>query len=405
MPSVRLSYRGHCYLVIDLRDKCEKTYFMRKFAILLSLLIGLSSTEANASLNGIEDYSEPRIVAISARQFISGVPWANYSGYLYSPRIVFSAGHIKDHDENSDLFVSQPNKKIASGMSTVKVVKVLFPETYKTKIYSDDFAILILEKPLADISPAPLITAELLSTAISSRIPMKEIGFGAYQDVCAELKVAAPCQFGGERTSLVPRSIEMTPWDAAGIKLKYNQYQAEIADHLFLTTTYKGGPCGGDSGGPTTVNINNQNYYVGTVATGFWNAYACGQSPGDVGDTVGYTAPVYKFLNLIAEAEKYVATHPLVTPKAEPTSVAKPIPNVTSSLSTTKYQYLIEIAKEWAKKSRKIDTATKQCSSARDKGLIYKNGKLTAIGVTAAIIRNDLKTKAGFSACLEGFKK
>jgi secreted trypsin-like serine protease len=194
----------------------------------------------------------------------------------------------------------------------------------------------------------------------------------------------------------------MTPWDAAGIKSKYNQYQAEVADHLFLTTSYKGGGCGGDSGGPTTVNMNNQNYYVGTTATGFWNAYACGQSPGYVGDTVGWTAPVFKFLNLITEAEKYVSEHPYAPPKSETSSTAKPLPTSTSTFSD--YQYLVEIAREWAKRSRSTDTASKQCSSARDRGLIYRNGKITSIGSKEAAIRKDLRSKAGFAACLEGFK-
>jgi secreted trypsin-like serine protease len=376
---------------------------MRKLALLLSLPLAFISATAHASLNAIEDFSEPRIVAISNQQNVVGVAWANYSGYLYSPRIVFSAGHIKDHDEQHDLFVSQPNQKIESGMTTVKVIKVIYPETYKTKIYADDFSILILEKPLANVSSAPLITPELLAQAISAKNPMKQIGFGAYQDVCAEMKVAAPCQFGSERTSVVPRSIEMTPWDATGIQSKYNQYQAEIADHLFLTIAYKGGPCGGDSGGATTVNINTKNYYVGTVATGFWNAYACGQSPGYVGDTVGYTAPVYKFLNLISDAEKYVSEHPYLPPQVEPAPLAKPSP--TQNSASSKYQYLTEIAREWAKRSRPTDTANKQCASARDRGLIYKYGKLTSIGLTELKIRNDLKTKSGFAACLNGFKK
>jgi hypothetical protein len=175
---------------------------MSKRAILaLAVAISLIPTAASASLDGKEDYSEPRIVAISSQQIISGGPWANYSGYLYSPRIIFSAGHIKDHDANNDLYVSQPNEKLEKGMPTVRVVKVIFPESYRTKIYADDFAILILEKPLANVPTAPLITPELLASAVSAKLPMKQIGFGIYQDVCAELKLPSPCQFGGDWTS------------------------------------------------------------------------------------------------------------------------------------------------------------------------------------------------------------
>jgi len=375
--------------------------------VVLILTISLTSVmaSASASLNAREDFSEPRIVAISMSNSISNTPWANGSGYLYSPRIIFSAGHIKDRDEFSQIYVSQPNQKLKAGMETVKVIKKIFPSTYKTRIYKDDFAILILEKPLADVAPAPLITPELLARAIVAKTPMKQLGFGAYQDVCAELKVSSPCQFGSDRTSLVPRSIEMIPWDASGIKAKYNQYQAEIADHLFLTTSYRGGPCPGDSGGSTTVTIDGKDYYVATVASGFWNGYACGQGGGTVDDSLGYTAPVYKFLDLIAEAEKYVTDNPYVAAKAttspKATVAAKPsAPNVSSQ-----YQYILKLAQGWAKTSKTGDTALKQCSSARDKGVIYKNGKATPIGATKTNLRRDLKRYPGFSACLAGFIK
>jgi hypothetical protein len=373
---------------------------MRKpFIVLIATLAVFIPNTASASLDAQEDFSEPRIVAISGSSSIGNTPWANGSGYLYSPRIIFSAGHIKDRDEFSQIYVSQPNQKLKAGMETVKVIKKIFPSTYKTRIYKDDFAILILEKPLADIAPAPLITSELLAKAIAEKIPMKQLGFGAYQDVCAELKVSSPCQFGSDRTSLVPRSIEMVPWDAAGIKARYNQYQAEIADHLFLTSPYRGGPCPGDSGGSTTVKINGESYYVATVASGFWNGYSCGQGGGTVEDSLGYTAPVFKFLDLIAEAEKYIADNPYIAPIATPTSSPK------ATKSADPYQYILTLAKQWAKTSRASDTALKQCSSARDKGVIYKNGKATPIGATSTNLRRDLKRYPGFNACLAGFSK
>ena len=372
---------------------------------LATLLFSLLPESASASLNGQEDYSVTRIVAISNNENVGNGSWANYSGYLFSPRIIFSAGHMKDHEDGGNFYVSPPNQKISSGMKVVKAVKVLYPSTYATKIYRDDFSIVILEKPLTEISKAPLITPELLGQAISTKIPMKVTGFGAYQDVCLELKVTPPCQFGGDRTSLVPRSTEMIPWNASEVRSKYNQFNPDIADHLFLTTAYKYGPCGGDSGGSTTVLLDGISYYVGTVPSGFWNAYACGQSPGGPGDTLGYTAPVYKFLDLITEAEKYVAEHPYIPPKADPSPISQPTPSPTKSTEGYSFQYLTDLAKKWSKASRKTDTANKQCTSARDKGFVFKNGKLVSLGFSETMIRNDLKTKAGYAACLKGFKK
>lgn len=294
---------------------------MRKFLIGALASVFLLPTVAFASLNGTPDFSEPRVVAVYASNSNSFSPWANASGYLYSPRIVFTAGHLKDNNEVSTFFVADPNQKLKSGMKAVKVEKVFYPENYTKGIYSNDFAIFVLSAPLAQVKNAQLATPELIKQAVASQIPMKVIGYGVYQDACKAMKKEPPCRSGNDITSSVPRSIYMNPFDAFGIKEKYNSFDPRIEDHLFLTTTEKGGPCPGDSGGPTTVALNGIQYYVGTVPSGFWNAYACGQSEYRPGDIIGWTAPVYKFSDLIAQAEKYVLDHPVKT--ASKTTPAK----------------------------------------------------------------------------------
>ena len=365
----------------------------RRISILVTAIILSITNSAHASLDGKEDYSVSRVVAVSTSEQVTSSPWVNGSGYLYSPRIVFSAGHLKDHNPSGIFYVSQPNKKIISGMESVKVVKAIYPSNYIQKIYSNDFAIFILEKPLAQVETAPLVTPEILSTAIASKSPMKIVGFGAFEDVCQLQKQTAPCPFGSERTSLVPRSIGMVPSNASEVERKFHQSDERIADHLFLTGPHKSGPCGGDSGGPTIATVNGTDYYVGTVPTGFWNAYACGQSPGYEGETIGWTAPVYKFVDLIAEAEKFVSEHPYAAPKISPFPTKAQLKDV------------VELAKKWALTSRSTDTPSKQCRSARDKGLIYKSGKPIPLGSKAQSIRAILKTTSGFQACLDGFTR
>lgn len=103
------------------------------------------------------------------------------------------------------------------------------------------------------------------------------------------------------------------------------------------------------------------------------------------------------------EAEKYVAEHPYVELTSIPQS-SKTSPSPTKS-SATDYRYLTELAKKWSLSSKKADTARKQCISARDKGIIYKNGKATSIGLMATLIKRDLETFKGFQACLDGFRR
>ena len=119
-----------------------------------------------------------------------------------------------------------------------------------------------------------------------------------------------------------------------------------------------------------------------------------------MGDTIGYTAPVYKFLDLIAAAEKYVAEHPYSQKKGLAEPKTSPAPKAVN-----KYQYITDLAKGWAKASKASDTAIIQCKSARDSGLIYRQGKAVSIGVRAKEIRKDLNNYPGFKACLDGFNK
>lgn len=367
-----------------------------KIKALLAGVVALTIVpgSASASLNGRADFSEPRIVAVSMSSTIGSTPWANGSGYLYSPRIVFSAGHMKDKGESTRYFVSQPNQALAKGMKTVKVTKILYPDSYNNKTFGNDFSVLVLEEPLAKFERADLITPEILASAIAQKLEMKIMGFGVYQDKCLQLKKATPpCNEIGDKTSLVPRSSFMKPWTPQEIRNQFNKYQEDLADHLFMTAPYKAGPCGGDSGGSTTVVVDGRNYYVGTVPPGFWNAYACGQSGGAEGETLGYTAPVYKFLDLIASAEEYVSEHPYIS--ASPKTNVSPV--------NSKYQYIIDLAKTWSKGSIRT-TAVTQCTSARDAGSIYKNGKLTKLKTLVRDLQRDLNTYPGFKACLDGFK-
>jgi len=282
----------------------------RLLALVLIVPLLLAPLQASASLNGKVDFSEPRIVAVIAGRDGNYALSANASGYLFSPRIVFSAGHLKDNPSNKEFYVSEPNRELKAGINVVKVQKVFYPKTYKSKVYRDDFSIMVLEKAIARVSSAPLISENLLLKAMNERLPMKITGYGVYQDICKLQNKSAPCRTNNDVTSKKPRSIMMDPYSADEIKEKFGPFDEQIADHLFLVTKPTQGPCPGDSGGSTTVAIDGISYYVGTVPAGFWSSYTCGYDTPTGGETIGYTAPVYKFLNLLREAESYAKLHP-----------------------------------------------------------------------------------------------
>jgi len=96
---------------------------VRKIAFLFTLLIGLLPLASKATLGGVEDFSNERIVAIFNSLHSIEANEANGSGFEYAPRIVFSAGHMKDHPANPNFFVSEPNITLHAGMKTYEVIK------------------------------------------------------------------------------------------------------------------------------------------------------------------------------------------------------------------------------------------------------------------------------------------
>jgi hypothetical protein len=65
--------------------------------------------------------------------------------------------------------------------------------------------------------------------------------------------------------------------------------------------------CGGDSGGSLTSTYNGEILYLANIGTAD-RIYACGQSRiFDGRGGINYSQPIYKYLDLIKEAEAFVA--------------------------------------------------------------------------------------------------
>jgi hypothetical protein len=74
--------------------------------------------------------------------------------------------------------------------------------------------------------------------------------------------------------------------------------------------------CGGDSGGSLTTTFNGNIMYLANIGTAD-KIYACGQSPSfDGKGGINYSQPIYRYLDLIKEAEIFVATQ-IALEKAE----------------------------------------------------------------------------------------
>ena len=290
----------------------------RAAAVALAVCASTFTQPANAGLNAEIDLSNPRIVPIYGSD--SPTPpnsgdQASYSGFLYSSRIVFSAAHSEyQFDQQGNkiqfarkyLFIGLPNSKAGDYKGAVKVALRLVAKNYRSNNATlDDFAIYVLEKDLVPAAPVKLLTPEIETEIRESKTPIKMHGYGEYQDRC-EPNEAMPCMQRYKKT-LQPRSLTSILYTLADVEAMVGYKRPQLVDHLIMNNGKTGFGCSGDSGGSVTSTYKNEFIYLATTPNGN-SVYACGASSGHDGKGgVSYASPVYKHLDILKEAEDYVA--------------------------------------------------------------------------------------------------
>lgn len=286
----------------------------RKIALLLVSLLwlpvqGVSNT--HAALNAPIDLTNPRILPI----YCAGQD-ACYSGFLYSPRIVFSAAHSEYRFDESgnkigqpfpQIFVGLPNSKAGSGIGLVRVEKRIIATNYRSNNgLLDDFVIYILEKDLLPIEPATLLTPEIELELIANKIPVRMHGYGEYVDRCLAGETP-PCR-RIEKPTEIPRSLSSFLVTRAEAEAAMGYSMPNLANHLTILNGKSGFGCPGDSGGSITATYRSQEIYLGPTPNGN-GVYACGASSQmHSSGGVNYSSPVYKHLDILKEAEEYVVS-------------------------------------------------------------------------------------------------
>jgi hypothetical protein len=116
-----------------------KRFVVVSFTLAISLIWMPSISKAG--LNSPVNLENPRVVPIFGQFSAAQVsPGAGWSGFLYSPRIVFSAAHSHfkfDQDGNRIpdappfITVGLPNSSAKSAQGRVKVIKTYVPSDFK----------------------------------------------------------------------------------------------------------------------------------------------------------------------------------------------------------------------------------------------------------------------------------
>ena len=271
------------------------------FVLLLSITSG--TPNANAALGAVEDYSNERILPLFLR---SGGVMPEGSGFLYSPRIVFTVAH---GGVWPNMYVGKPNTSVDEG-TRVRVIK-----QFKAPEHDDnvkpivwDFSILILDSDLAPVASAELLTPEIYTELLAANATVKLHGYGGFEDRC-NAGQRPPCAGAGPLTSKLPRLANFKLYTRTQMSAITGMQVMPIFDSqlLLFGNVPKVSGCPGDSGGSLTTIYKGRTLYLGPALNGE-GTYSCGLPPWDLpAGGINFSSPVYRHLALIKEAEAFLA--------------------------------------------------------------------------------------------------
>ena len=286
-------------------------------SLALVLLIQLNSP-ANAGLGATINLENPRVVPLYGQQSASQInDNAGWSGYLYSSRIIFSAAHSNYMLDNNGkrilieppfITAGKPNSSAKDKNGRVRVIKTFVADF---KPAQNDFIIYVLEKDLVPMQPSKLLTAEIEKELTTAKATVAFHGYGEYRDRCAPGDIN-PCKKDWDnpnhRTSELPRIILMNlaPFSDSYFKIWAEDQRVGLQETIISNPQ----ACPGDSGGPITTIYKGDLIYLGMGLDAAF-VYACGaggsKSKENDEGAFGYFSPIHKHLDLLKEAETFVA--------------------------------------------------------------------------------------------------
>jgi len=293
----------------------------KKFILPVSLVVVLLSiVPANAMENGFDAPIDGRTVPIIVQPI--GI---NCTGFLYSERIVFTAGHclydMPSKQKIEYVQVGAPNETYTASSKRIDVVKSFVAKNWGNFGWSDEininptgeFGIYILKEPIKVNGKVEVATVEKVKQLIDTNTLVTNIAYGnqSLNDKKNGLPSRAPkyAQFPLVSYSTVKFAVD-NALNSMG-KKKYN-----MTIHVLQVPE---GPstCSGDSGSPFYVKENETYYYLGPLSNGLGGIPNCSGKPWTDSKMYMGSVAAYDYLDLIAEAEKYVADNPYVEPKSK----------------------------------------------------------------------------------------
>lgn len=234
------------------------------------------------------------------------------SGFLYSERIVLTAGHCTFNNELkiplTGLSVIDPGTMYTKTSKKYLVEKVFISkewdwhgeENFSDK---DDFAVLVLKDSIPVTGKVTIADEKTINNFLTNNVLITNVAYGVqnkdhkYNDDT----VPQSSQFPLVPMNLVEKKLQGA-WSFFG-KIKHYGMKVHI-----LQTPSGASACSGDSGSPFYVKDKNDFIYVGALSWGIGGISNCSGKPWIEPVMYMGSVGVYDYLYLIKEAEEYVGT-------------------------------------------------------------------------------------------------
>lgn len=247
------------------------------------------------------------------------------SGFLYQPRIVFTAAHsVFEGDDRKvahtasilrkKMWVGFPGQTVSERANRIESTVFYYPTDYASRDFwlggkrftrNNDFAVLVLNEPLpVDEKKVELLTPEIHSKFINSEETVSLIGYGAQK--AADVESCA-------------NYLEPSRYESIVISQKIDTGTLEWTAPLnFKTKVRAPSFCNGDSGAGFFKEYSDRYLYFSAAGAGGYNAHNCETNLVDIEkEAIMGTWPVYLYLDLIRQAEEYVKANPYVAPNTK----------------------------------------------------------------------------------------
>lgn len=284
--------------------------------------------DANAIENGSSALNNPRVVSMYFKVISDDgfeIQTTGCTGWLYAPQIVFTNGHcvhdfqkrpVKVQFDLDKITVGAPGEKTNPRVPHVKAIKTFsYPtfEFYNASVggslsYKDDFAVVVLEKPLSNVKTANLLTKQMLDELLSKETLVSTAGYGL-QSKAERDSVNYSARFVEPKFAkyrIIPFAQGMNVVNEFKRNWNRNYFQEDV---VFMEVPKNGpSPCDGDSGSGFYLDTNNVFTYLGVTHANIGAPNCLDQGWGANGAIAAFR-PVFMDSDLIKQAEDYLKSN------------------------------------------------------------------------------------------------